>query len=962
MAANSLTELLEIMKTGPKTQGWAAIAVFNRGRINQLLEQQYTNRFGSMDFLPLFSGEIKRAAGQNDVVRLKDVAFGAPRLSFANASLRDGKAVLTMDFLSGRCVTTRQEPGRGTVLLSDVSILQSQGSTIEVEVDLTSLQGAVDRQGKVTVNLSAGGGVLCNLVGVDAQTNTLLGDMFKQQFYDLPANRSAFHISMVDFKGYKQLTPKSFRIVTQPAPGATVRDAKNYGDGNVLLLASVLGQTTPGKFPLDADLPFFIPSDANAGGDLLYPAVLILAEPLIGRMEGNEMEMLTNLLFPEGNRFQEVVRHTPRDLAVFGQISATSESIALSPAYSAIKAGGTQQFTLTKGDGQVVQTSNWTAVSLASHSPERHGKVTAGTYTAPARALVGHDRLHVVVTAEYVDGGVTRTASALVDVLFDSMTTSPQLSTVSAFDGQPVALQALTLDAVPVTWKLLTPEYGTLKQTDSQALFTVDARGKNKSLLVQQAQATGSESGQAAILIVNGQQQVRMEPSYVPRLKASEVVQLKDDITLLPGQRRRWKVIAGGGTVDADGRYAAPAQGATGSVVVQCEIVLNGVVFSSGYSVILLSQMDDEPHWEDLDLFIIELPGGLEGNRMGSVFNNGHQQLRAVITVQTTPINNVQYPLNAYEQASMRLVDDSSKQNVEPLPDSLEGMPDDDPQLWRTRNIPNRFELAPPRGAGSALPDDVPQAADTMFRYIHTRQRANLTGTFFAKFQAEFSHEWFDSTQASQPNSRIYVTPNPQPTYIDDDYKVSRTRVDGGSGGPGPGENEDDDFDFHPITEDYWKFEYVGRPGMPGTAFETLEFLPVNGLTNTSMVRWESEQLYERYCSWTGWYFEESRQGSTRKIKFDEVTKNVIEGLSLDIDVKNVFEVGKLLITLHRDKRVNYVRPTNPERIKLSRPLVLKLVDKRGNPHFMQIDFLPPSIVGHRNRLVRTLYTPPTTE
>lgn len=153
----------------------------------------------------------------------------------------------------------------------------------------------------------------------------------------------------------------------------------------------------------------------------------------------------------------------------------------------------------------------------------------------------------------------------------------------------------------------------------------------------------------------------------------------------------------------------------------------------------------------------------------------------------------------------------------------------------------------------------------------------------------------------------------------------------------------------------------MGRPGAEGTTFETLEFLPVDGTTiNTSTIRWESEQLAETMFSWTGYIFQDPKKpADISKIKFDETEKNVLKEENLDIDVdQSRYEQGTLVISLHRSDGIPYIRATDPSRAKLSRDLAVLLIDKRGNVHKRRIAFLPSDVVGSRNRLDHSLFTP----
>ncbi|MNQ79380.1 hypothetical protein D3C85_943240 [compost metagenome] len=427
----------------------------------------------------------------------------------------------------------------------------------------------------------------------------------------------------------------------------------------------------------------------------------------------------------------------------------------------------------------------------------------------------------------------------------------------------------------------------------------------------------------------------------------------------MPGAPRRWKVISGGGAVDANGRFSAPAQGAASSSVVQCEIVRNGVVLSSGYSVVDLSEEDPEPTWENLTSFSLKVPGGLDDERLGSLYANGYQQLFTQIRVEPTPVDGVAYRLSVIERASMRLVEDSSKDDMEFVDDALEGIPEGDAEIWRSRLVGNRFDPAIPRMAREEDSPRVDPIVSELDIFVHSRARGGVTTTFHAMFQAD-TQKWWRSSDVQVKSGKIQLTTLPIPELSAADYTFERVRVDGGSGAPD--EPEDDDFDFHLRTVDYWTLKYTGRPGgIQGVSFETLEFLPIDGKEiNTTTIRWESEQIAERMFSWTGYIFVDPKiPAENENINFDQVSKDVMSRSNLDVKVnKTFFEQGTLVISLHRLDDVVYMRPIYPSRVKLSRDMAVSLIDKRGNTHKRRISFLAPSVVGSRNRLVHTLFTP----
>ncbi len=976
MSGNSLENVLARMREGSVTQGWGAVSVFNRARLNRLLEQQYIERFNDLSFLPPFMGKDLLSDDGAEHAELGGIALGKPLLSFNTASLTNSRALLTMNIVSGRYSTVHQPTDVATTRLSMVTITEQLGFKLEMDIDLSLVVGEIDRQGKVTLNLAEAANFRCNLAGSDEAANIRLAEYFQQSFVNLPPHRSVFQLGMLDLKGYSRLTPVKFRIATQAAPGAKVRAASNFGEGAVVVFIQLQGNTGEGTFPPGSGFPYLIPDDQEADGSDRYSASLILSRAMIPYIDGNRLDVLNNLLFPGEHMFEERERHTPLDLAVFGNISPKRTLFTLEPRFKTIKAGETQRFTLHNWKGEVIQASRWQAVSLQSHRSEGHGTVVDGLYTAVSSALIGHDCLHVVVTAEYVEAGKTYKASALLLVAFESMAISPVLAAYPlGAQPQPILLAASQPGASPVTWTPLMPKRGTLVQQGSnQAVFTADAKWKAKGLVAQQLEAQGIEKKQASLLMVNAQQLLQIDPPYGSWVKPTAPIPLLADTMLLPEIPRRWKVISGGGNVDAAGRYSAPAQGGTGSSVVQCEIVRNGVVFSSGYSVIERTDLESEPTWEDLTQFTIKVPGGLDSGRLGTLYANGYQPLKVQIVTETALVGTTPCPLSIIETTSMRLTNNTSKDEIPFVDAALDGIPEGDEYTWKTRLIPNRFNLAVPRNLvqDNLLADDAITVQDNLLTddststhdfYLHSRETPGTATTFHARFQTD-NGDWKNSTDITDINNKIDVTPLAAPQFQPSDYLFERVRVDGGTEyGGGSGNPDEDDFDFHLRTVDYWKLQYLPA------SFETLEFLPVDGKEiNTSTIRWESEQSAEIMFSWTGSVFKDRVKlidgpdyaETVKKVLFDESLSVVVRSESLDIDVnESFFELGKLVISLHRSDKVPYVSTASAERTKLSRDLAVLLIDKDGNAHKRRISFLPASTVGDRNRLVHALFTPP---
>ncbi|MCI3945049.1 imidazole glycerol phosphate synthase [Pseudomonas syringae] len=957
--SNSLKGILRRARAGTVTQGWGAIVAISRSDLNRHIEQQYIERYPRLAFLPLFTGDIGLDEHQVDTLRLTGIELGVPTLSFQATSSRDTSVLVIMNIVAGRYSGLHQPAGSATTVSTSFRIAEPMGFRLTMTAHLVS-----DDSGHVTFDLAKSTGFHCNLAGLDEGVNQLLADFFARQFSQIAIHRSLFSLVPAVLGQYQAQLAQGFRMLTRSAPGARSPKAKNFGDGALLLFMKLRGSAAEGRFPPTRDFVYPIPTVPGSDNQGKYGTVVMLShEMLLGRQR---VSLPDSIKFAAGDTFQASEQHALHDRLVFGSMLTTPFSVA--PRLSTIQAGQSQRFMLHNPQGQEVPVLSWKAFSLQSHRPDGHGSISAtGVYTAPDPALMGHDALRVVITATYEASGEAVTASALLSVVYESMELAPRVTVVAGGGAalQSVSLRASALDGSPIDWGLLGNEYGELSEVEGGALFVPDEKRSGKrALITQQIEAQGSESGIATVLIVNGQQMLRIEPAFVPRARRSVPVQLQDDSALLAGLARRWKVVGGAGSVDQQGRFMPPDDPVVTSSVVSCEVIHNGVVLACGYSVIELSEVIDEPRWKELSLFTVTVPGGPVQNSQGSLYPNGYQQLRLQVKTQTMPVNNVEYDLSAIELASMRLVDNETHQNLESVSPILEGIPEKGGQAWQTRLEHNRFELASPGAVATDADLNIPNIISQNF-YLHSRALVNFEGVFYATFQDE-ENKWWTSLDLDDINSKVSITPRRLPVFDTANYTFVPTRVWGGGSNPTPEPPAegaaDDTFDFHPRTIDYWTLSVRNPETQQWVGFETMTFLSAQeDVPVTSIILWEAELVDEIMFSWTGYIFDDSANtADAEKIRFDEGVRYIgIAPELLDFNVdKSVFEKGKLVISLHRSDDVVFVDPEVPERKRLSGSLAVLLIDHQGNTHKRKISFLPDSIVGRRNRLMHTLYSP----
>ncbi|AVB20917.1 MULTISPECIES: hypothetical protein [Pseudomonas syringae group] len=944
-----LDRLLKRSNTEALTQGWDAILAVSRDELNKQLEQQYVERHQNLSFFPPLNGVV--ALDELATVRLNRVELGVPSVSMLAAD--SSSVTVTMSIVAGRYTRIHHPAGEAPTVSASFKITEAMDFWVEMSVPLQ-----VDCEGNVTIALNKGYGFTCNLAGVDEPANVLLAAFFAAEFKHIAQHRAVFVLLGIDLNRYTAQSPASFRVLTQSAPGARDAGARNFGEGALVLLIRIRGGHGDGQFPLSRDFPYPIPANPKARLGQSYGASLILSREMrCGDGQGRP-SLLDSLRFGAGAPFAASVTRVADDLLMFGTFEAPQATIT--PLFSTIMAGQTQSFTLRNGQGQTIAVNSWQVISLQGHTPVVHGTITSsGVYTAASVTQMGHDMLRVVVSATYDDAGKTRTASALLGVLSESMEIAPRVMVVAGRAlVQPVLLKATTLGGAQVRLALQGAETGTLTQVDGGMLFKADARSGKRTLSTQQLSVEGDAKRLATVLIANGQQTLRIEPNPVPRSPKGVPVQLRDDSTLLPEYGRCWKVIGGEGTVDAQGLFT-PLADFIGSCVVSCEISNNEVVLASGYAVIEVSDIVEEPTWTDLSLFTVTVPGGLDNQTSGSLYPNGYQQLR--IQTKTQPSEEGS-SLSVTELATMHLVDNESGAKIYEVTPPLDGIPEGDPQTWLLSSLKNRFDLSL---AGTLAVEPLIDTTSIQNFYLHSRAKPGYVGTFHATFQQD-GKRWWTSVEMQDQNSKILITPRTIPVFDTGNYDFKPTRAEGSGGDPTempPADwTTDDPFTLNFRTTDYWKLSVRYPSTQAVVDFEMFKYLPESGGDAiASMILWESEQKAETFFSWTGYAFDDTEvPGDVDKIKFDAALECIVNGAeSLDLPVKmNIFESGKLIISLHRTDSVPFISVGDPGRDKLYRSIVVSLLDKLGNIHRRRISFLSEGTVGRRNRLVHTLYTP----
>ncbi|WP_223516049.1 hypothetical protein [Pseudomonas sp. GL-R-26] len=962
MSVNSLESLLTRMKRGAITHGWGAVVAFGRAQLNRLLQEQYLGWLQEGRFIPPISGEVF-TDDRTESMKLDNLILGKPVLSFASASLNQSFVTLTMNIVAGAYTAiSRPVGGAAQRLLSGFSITEDMGYKIQMKVSLNQIVGEVDKRGRVSIDVASDPSMSCNLGGLPG-VQKVVAAFIQSRLALLPEDQRIFELGLFDLSGNNPLSPTHFHIRTQKAPGSD-----NPEDGAVLVFVRLKVNDENGTMPVEgSDFPYLVPDD-QAAGNALYSASLILNKDWIELLDDVQLDVLKNLLLPGENLFVESDngRHTPHDLLVLGNIKPSPESVTIEPSFINLKAGKTQKFTARKSDGGTVS-AQWRVSNPVS--PLSVGSVTptGGVYTSPAPSRIGKEQQPVVVTAQYVMGGVQQTSSAFVLGVFESMSISPRVCTSAVgTSATPIELVANTLGGGTLQWPTLTPAEGTLRVVDNNhAIYTPPAE-LTEQLALQTIRVTDSltkETIDATIVLMKSAHTLPVDPPYVAAVSAATPIPLYAD---LDPADARWTVI-GEGEVDENGLFMPPAQPASRVSVVRCSYLVNGSVRASGLSIIQLSeQIMPEPTWSELQEFSFETPA----NWVGRCFSNGFQQIPVTIKIETKPVEvdgqQVYIPVSDANLSTLRLVDKISNAPVPFVHVAQEGIEYGSGISWATSKKRNRFKLLPTTAAAPvnspALP--APQNNGVRYRELWIHLAAEGSRTFYAQFTSD--HGIQNSTDDKSEGFEITVEGIRPPTPAIDQYLVKRDRVwkdpYGHDGPPTDMYPDGDVFSFYRQSVDYWRLSYE-RPGRVPVLFSTAIIE-----NNVSTVQWESELIDETYFSYTGSAFnpanfENSDSPAPEGLSFDPYLWGMMRNYNIKLGASFIKDKqpapGELIVSLHRTDDVPYWYDglANGDKRKLYRKhldpgLKVVLIDEEGNRHSLSIAFESSSLQDSRNTLV----------
>lgn len=960
----SKAQLLERLKSGNITLGWGAVVAFNRRRINQILQKQYLANFTELRFLLPFNRSFFTDTDKTEEIQLKELILGEPSLSFETAMLGNSEATLTMNIISGSYTSIAHAPAKPSMVRESFKIREDMGYRVRMSVELVAVQDTVGERGRVSLDLSKGHNVTCNLGATDYSSNTI-GEQLKVYLQEHPAYRKIFVLGGVDYNDYGPLAPRSFALRTQAAPGAADPQALNHGDGALVVFIQLTSNPERGTLPVnDEDFVYLIPNDTE-NEQPSYSAAVVVEKRLIPLADPSNLAVIKHILFPGGYTIAcDDSPDTPHDLVVFGKVSLAPGAKVVEPAIVMVKAGQPEPFTVISGTDVASAPDRWSASNL--DRPLSVGQMEAdGTYRPQEASSMRREQQVSVITAHYSDAHGDLGYSALAVEYAQSLAISPLIYTWG--EGmEPVKLKASSLKGNSLDWKLVGDVRGTLEVLDNHnALFSPDPQ-KGQPVWIQTIEVTDSVSGEvtrAAVIIFVAAQSLQVLPHYVPTVTAGNPVrfEIKD---LDDPAKSKWAVY-GEGSISAEGLFTPPDSPMTPVCVVLGEISES----HWGYAIVELSgrqlnpQAQRDLHWIELAEFAIE---GLDG---AQCYTNGMQQIPLRVKIKTKPVcpdpenQNECYdiPLSDVELSSLELVREVTNAEVPFIEAGQEGLEGTEIP-WAVNVLRNRFKLYSATTVNE-YEQDPPPLADGLTKYrelfMHCAEQGSVV--FYAQFTDAYG-QVRRSTDLEWPNNKITLKGIPPPTPDrglggEGHYDFIRERVFNGQGEEKP----DDPFSYLLDSIDYWTFGYR-RNGIYATRWSTLKVLG-----NASTLQYESEQLEETFASFTGYGFYPQPAGRTDappvSLVFDAYLTALWEALSYNEPSSSFEELykpgpGELIVSMHRVADLPYWHDSMaPElligfRERLDGPVRFELRDEEGNLHRFDVGFEVSTREDSRNQLI----------
>ncbi|QHG63927.1 hypothetical protein [Pseudomonas putida] len=317
MPRMTMQEYRTYLEIGARTLGWGALLIYDRFKANRLLAQEYVEGLTNDKWMPLINFVHEKDNLRTEVA---NVLLDKPLLSFVNSNIGASKARLSMNVIGGLIIQHRRDAGASEWKVVNYSRLDKlTAPTVRMDIMLNaSVEGAVDKEGRVTLDLSQGSAYTFE-VSSWKELNSNLGEAIKSEFESWEEADRVWHLNTIKpVEG--ELNPTKFAVRTHSLARSKAPEASEEEKEEGAVIVGVAFGKEVGTFPADdSHMPYLLPIPERA------------TDPAYSM----------NLIYSNALWFKDVFSPLVNDMAVFGSPKLVKNSYGL---YSGIEA--TKDFTV----------------------------------------------------------------------------------------------------------------------------------------------------------------------------------------------------------------------------------------------------------------------------------------------------------------------------------------------------------------------------------------------------------------------------------------------------------------------------------------------------------------------------------------------------------------------------------------------------------------------------------------
>jgi len=260
-------EVVNWLRLEPRTYNWPVLIALDRSKTNQLLMQEYIDRYSRDEYLDPITRTVKMVDGTTQVWEyLYDHVLGPPRLSFENSGTSVW-ARLNMPIVGGVQMTVEQA-GVAPKQVTRISWYDPlQAPRLIAEIRLEDTQGEVNHGNVVELDLKKATNFRVTFATTYNEQRKG-GEMYESIFYNLPEEKQRFRLgTLSDFEEGDILHPDKFRLRAITAQPARSGEKEGSKEGAILLFVGTRGNDA-GDLP-DGDAKWVYPIPAGRSSTML---------------------------------------------------------------------------------------------------------------------------------------------------------------------------------------------------------------------------------------------------------------------------------------------------------------------------------------------------------------------------------------------------------------------------------------------------------------------------------------------------------------------------------------------------------------------------------------------------------------------------------------------------------------------------------------------------------------------